>query len=386
MSHQPSGAKKLKLNESEETSTLNNMEIVPRCKHYVKRKKRFCKLLVVKGKEYCGEHLDEEKDNKNEDDNGRIPCPLDPKHTVYSKNLNKHLKICNAKPPENVPDYISTGLNAGSDDESLTDSMDQQLRLSTVDDEYLNFVVSTVEKLYDKFAIALLIEEYFSSHESLENEIKNPNNGPMALKHLSQVSALMGIMMHYNFLQQDTCYIEFGAGKGQMSYWMVISAKEYKYSKNFLLLIIDRASLRHKQDNKILDKDMVHRVRTDIADLDISKLKFSKMDNCKRIIAFGKHLCGGATDMTIRGIVRQNKITNARLKSEGIVIALCCHHKCDWKTFVGKNFLLGYGIDKKAFSLIIRMVSWEHCGSGLSRARRKEMANGRFLVSFSLVR
>lgn len=89
--------------------------------------------------------------------------------------------------------------------------------------------------------------------------------------------------------------------------------------------------------------------------------------------------------MTLRGLVRNNKIENVRLKSEGVVIALCCHHKCDWKTFVGKKFLLEYGIDKKAFGLIIRMVSWAHCGTGMSRERRKEMndrENGLFCLIF----
>lgn len=181
-------------------------------------------------------------------------------------------------------------MNAGSEDENNSESKDEPLKLSTVDEVYLNVIIKRVEKIFQQYAIDSLIEEYFSFHESLESEIKNPNNGTMALKHLNQVSALLGIMLHYNFLQQDTCYIEFGAGKGQMSYWMVTSARQYKYSKNFLLLIIDRASLRHKQDNKIIDKDLVIRVRTDIADLDISKLKFAKMENCRRIIGFGKHL------------------------------------------------------------------------------------------------
>lgn len=68
-------------------------------------------MLVVKGKEFCGEHLGESKDNATADDSSeRIPCPLDSKHTVYAKNLIKHLKICNAKPCENQPDYISQGM------------------------------------------------------------------------------------------------------------------------------------------------------------------------------------------------------------------------------------------------------------------------------------
>lgn len=53
------------------------------CKHFVTRKKRYCRMTVKEGEEYCGEHQSEETSKNHSDDNNdsqkRIACPLDPK-------------------------------------------------------------------------------------------------------------------------------------------------------------------------------------------------------------------------------------------------------------------------------------------------------------------
>lgn len=54
------------------------------CKHFVRRKKRFCRMTLKKGQEYCGEHLPkpEEQEYEPKTENAtdrRIECPLDPK-------------------------------------------------------------------------------------------------------------------------------------------------------------------------------------------------------------------------------------------------------------------------------------------------------------------
>lgn len=60
-----------------------------RCGFLVKKKKRFCKMIAVRGKVFCGEHATQEEGSSN-----RIVCPLDPKHTVSEDKLDKHLKKC----------------------------------------------------------------------------------------------------------------------------------------------------------------------------------------------------------------------------------------------------------------------------------------------------
>lgn len=84
--------------------------------------------------------------------------------------------------------------------------------------------------------------------------------------------------------------------KGKLSFWIANILEGITGSN---VLLIERASLRHKMDNK-LDKSsgIVKRIRADIADLVLEKLDAVK--DAKRIVGVTKHLCGDATgDVTI---------------------------------------------------------------------------------------
>lgn len=62
---------------------LETQEKNPHCKHFVIRKKRFCKMTVKSGEEYCGEHQKiverEAADESDRNSKLRIVCPLDRK-------------------------------------------------------------------------------------------------------------------------------------------------------------------------------------------------------------------------------------------------------------------------------------------------------------------
>lgn len=94
-----------------------------------------------------------------------------------------------------------------------------------------------------------------------------------------------------NLLQPNTCFVEFGAGKGKLSYWI---AKACSTIPNSAVLLVEKASLRHKLDNK-LDKNEnnVHRIRVDIADLVLDKVDV--IERSEKIVGTTKHLCGDAT-------------------------------------------------------------------------------------------
>ena len=51
-----------------------------------------------------------------------------------------------------------------------------------------------------------------------------------------------------------------------------------------------------------------------------------------------------------------------RSKLRGIVIALCCHHRCRWQHMVGREWLSGRGFSAVDFHLIAHMSSWAVCG------------------------
>ena len=65
--------------------------------------------------------------------------------------------------------------------------------------------------------------------------------------------------------------IEFGSGRGQMTYWMAKASPAEAKQKFFL---VDKASHRHKFDNKLKDDEglNVSRIRADIQDLVILKI------------------------------------------------------------------------------------------------------------------
>lgn len=341
----------------------------PTCKHIVKRKKRFCKMTVAKGQEYCGEHMpattndvnDTEPKSVGGDRKRRIQCPLDPKHTVYAWNLAKHLKICNAQ-IKDLPSHIVPGINEG-DAESIDDY--SSLKLGDLDPDLLHKIIDKLNKLYANH-IEGTIKKRILNHDVMKTELENPLYGPESLKHLTQTSSLLGYLKEFNFLNDNTSYVEFGAGKGQVSYWLAQIIKDMNMI-NSTVLLVDKASHRHKKDNKIENRNTVQRIRADISDLNLNKLEI--VQKSKQLIGVSKHLCGAATDLALRCILNGNET----IKTRGFLIALCCHHRCSWKSFVGKKFFLDNEITQKEFSIITKMVGWAICGTGMSRERRKAL-------------
>jgi tRNA:m4X modification enzyme len=54
------------------------------------------------------------------------------------------------------------------------------------------------------------------------------------------------------------------------------------------------------------------------------------------VVAMSKHLCGVATDLSLRALTTTLPMT----KLKGIAIALCCHHACHWPDYVNPAFFL----------------------------------------------
>lgn len=360
-------SKKVKT-ETMESATTETQKM---CKHFVKRKKRYCRITIAKGEEYCGEHLPltkltdiTTKETESNSNHCRVACPLDPSHTVYTRKLNKHLKICNAV-IKDLPAYIVTGLNAGPKGETKENT---DFRLSEIDIETIDQITEKVNKIYTEQNIDVSLEELRLNHMLLADELTNKNHGSETRKHLIQISAILGYLEHYKLLRDNTTYIEYGAGKGQVACYLAEAIANLKESS---VLLIDRASLRHKKDNKLNDSYAVHRIRADITDFDMDKHEL--VQKAKNLIGMGKHLCGAATDFAIRCFLRGNKSGNLSAKTDAFIVALCCHHRCDWQAFVGKEFFIKHQISIREFVIMTKMVGWAVCGSGMSRERRKEL-------------
>lgn len=327
------------------------------CQHWVVRKKRYCKMEVTKGRKFCGQHGVGENDEDGDDPN-RIPCPLDPKHTVYKTRMEKHLQVCNARVPDDLPPYIKTGINLGESEEQ---GDDDDFKLQDLSRDKLDAVIKKVENLFDEH-LAGKIQNRFMEHEVLAEELSKVEFGNEKRRHLVQTSSIIGILKSEDFLKPKTSFIEYGAGKAAVTFWLATAIKKLEGVK---VLVIDKASHRHKKDNliKYEDPGLIQRIRADIGDLDLKGLEI-KADS---IVGISKHLCGAATDLTLRCMVKGNQ---QNVNSTGFLICVCCHHRCSWGTFVGKDWLVAQGIDRETFNILIKMVSWCVCGTGVGRNKR----------------
>lgn len=123
--------------------------------------------------------------------------------------MKKHLKICNAREKELEP-YITKHFNSGSTDPALN-AMKLLSEFST------NEILQVIEKVNKIFTeqISGRITQKFTKHETLETEMQKPEYGPKAKKHLIQASAILGLLNDYKLMNNKTCYVEFGAGRGK---------------------------------------------------------------------------------------------------------------------------------------------------------------------------
>ena len=127
----------------------------------------------------------------------------------------------------------------------------------------------------------------------LKSEIDNPSYGNQLKKHLLQNASLLAHVKQSNLAKKNSCFIEFGAGKGKLTYWLAQIIKDQADSS---ILLVDRSSHRHKSDNKLKNDDYlinVTRIRADIGDLRLRDVQ--EIKNIQHIVGIAKHLCGVAT-------------------------------------------------------------------------------------------
>lgn len=291
----------------------------------------------------------------SDESTARMPCPLDHKHTCFVKELENHLKKCNSREKEK-PIYYQKNVNSKKLEESI-----EKITISKISDDELMNLIAKIKRTYNEYLLPLETEEI--SHPIVQTALNDNKNGQVAIKHLRQQASLLGHMKNLNLLSNETCFVEFGAGRGQLTFW-IIQAVDDKTSCKFIL--IDRASQRHKFDTKLKhDKDLhIERIRLDIKHLYLGRVPTI---SCHKgnIVGVTKHLCGAATDLALKCLMetlhdQKNQSCNYLL--QGIVMALCCHHQCTWQTYVGRAFLEEQQYNQREFHLLCGLASWATCG------------------------
>uniref|UniRef100_A0A672UDH8 tRNA:m(4)X modification enzyme TRM13 n=2 Tax=Strigops habroptila TaxID=2489341 RepID=A0A672UDH8_STRHB len=338
-------------------------------------------MVPAPGRRFCGEHGQQEEENGRK----RIPCPLDPKHTVYEDQLQKHLKKCNSR-EKPKPVYFVQDINAGLKD--VAEIPEKQVPLSSLSKEELENLITKLKKASN--GLEFHLKEQILSHQALQEALNDPKNGESAFKHLKQQASILGNMEKLHLLGPGRCFIEFGAGRGKLSHWVDVALQNVE---NVQFLLVERATTRFKVDGKHQRRDSIfERLQVDIQHLCLSKVPILEKKKLP-VVGIGKHLCGAATDLALRCLVESyttccdaenepapkrsrtdetevasnNPADNESGKADckpvaGIVIALCCHHKCDWTHYVGREFFKSVGLGPVEFHYFQRMSSWATCG------------------------
>lgn len=108
------------------------------------------------------------------------------------------------------------------------------------------------------------------------------------------------------------------------------------------------------------------RIRTDIKNINLEAIP-ELSSTSVRWVGCGKHLCGAATDYTIRACatkLKKERMTSSAINEsmdrkaglQGVAIATCCHHRCTWEAFVGKRFFKEQSFSPCEFELISWMT------------------------------
>ncbi|KAJ1650430.1 tRNA:m4X modification enzyme, partial [Dispira simplex] len=397
-----------------------------KCHFFVSRRNRYCTLRTKATELYCGEHAVFASAG-SQLTLKRVPCPLDPSHTINIKDLEKHMKYrCNSRPPEVLPAYYKENYNtvrrpevarvAGGIDPLTIHSLDLGTtgNRATTDSINVTFAYKKRSKLYhdliqQKLGQTLTVQLAAPTTTSVNGDshpdddvIVNPTVGtvhpgqnssgtgnpelqlqltpsstnltvpistlelfpslswklvrtladraratyeaqvphyrallpPTTLqalstetlfrteildhpaltgqrqkktwvKHVVQQASLLGHLEKHGLLNPAYHFVEFGAGKGELTTYVQHAlagetitpkskAKVVQCETPVPFTLIDRRNFRNKFDK--FASHTVQRLEIDIKDLDLAEVDGLKD---RPIVAYSKHLCGAATDLTL---------------------------------------------------------------------------------------
>ncbi|GLU16686.1 hypothetical protein SLE2022_331060 [Rubroshorea leprosula] len=353
-----------------------------RCKFWLPKKSRFCANAPLKNSSFCGNHT-------TRSDGQWIPCPIDSSHSVLEENLEGHLKRCpllkQAQSLSNQPFY-QRGINAGKEleEEALNpsgvqDNVTSEMKRNAVHGLSVPEFFELIRKIESVHVLICKdIRDSFKVPEACSRWINREVDRklPFQEKHVKQQASILGNLEDFKVLkscddgEQCQCVepeddsndnsnsvsavVEFGAGRGYLTQML---ADCYGIRRVFL---VERQSYKLKADRSLRQKEslILERLRIDIEDLN---LKAVESLHHLPYLAIGKHLCGPATDLTLRCCLATSNNAeqySSNLCLRGLAIATCCHHLCQWKHYINKIYFTSLGISREEFHAITWFTSW----------------------------
>jgi tRNA:m4X modification enzyme len=361
------------------------------CNYWVSSKNRYCKFAVLPNSEgnFCAVH------NTGSGESERIPCPVDPRHMIYKRDTEKHVKKCSKMVQvyfeENQP-LRRVGCNLKKTSSSVSDTSTAVILSDSRIGQLTELLDSVETSLLSK--IRTHIPEFNLVHEN--DCITEGGNVPSdeLTKHELQNAALLKILQETDLAPQTDSarlYAELGCGKAGLTRWLIDSLPE-RGSPESVFLLVDCEARRHKKENRkdLMEKvssSSVVRLRLNLADVDLSQFLNAppapthanssslkpgsveeRLQNLKAkifaiqsrpdwplpsIVGTAKHLCGAATDLGIRCLHKINSQSRVSM-----IFATCCHHRCDWSQVAGQCHLTQLGITEALFRELISFAGW----------------------------
>ncbi|RKO97721.1 hypothetical protein CXG81DRAFT_10827 [Caulochytrium protostelioides] len=335
----------------------------------------------------------------------RILCPLDPKHTVAVADLDRHMAKCNARQRPR-PSWHASCVNDASEpcDVPLADPLIRSW-LPSLPLAVFKQHVAQIEAAFSRHVehpTALEHELRAPVEEQCHSSLKTSGGRAPENKHLRQQGALLHWMEKLDWIGGASegppfsrVFVDFGAGKGDLTERVQhaiayhTGASRSTAPADVRYLLVDRQHFRHKRD---VAADESHpelqRLTMDIQDLNLAAAPFiqavPETAAALNVMAISKHLCGAATDLTLRCLIKFEAAVSESSPSKrcsGIVVALCCHHVCNPSTYVGMEYLQSLGIalpapdapvpDLDVFNTLVSLTSWATCGRVLPFSARK---------------
>ncbi|XP_027100084.2 uncharacterized protein [Coffea arabica] len=349
-----------------------------RCQFRLPKKNRLCANAPLPNSSFCGNHT--QRSNHQ-----WIQCPLDPSHSVLQHNLENHLTRCpSLKQAQSLSlqPYYQKGINAGGGiDEDHTATASHMKRRAVYNKTVPEFcdLIRKIKSIHASLSDNTRIQDSFkipqacavwSTRRQIDRKL------PFQEKHVLQQASILGNLEEFGLLRKSgvedavidattldrsdvdvPAVVEFGAGRG---YLTQLLADCYGIKK---VLLVERKSYKLKADRSLrqIENLMLERLRIDIEDLNLNAVESLQG---VPYLAIGKHLCGPATDMTLKCCILEQSAQNHadQLKAScflrGLAIATCCHHLCQWKHYINKNYILNLGLTKEDFHAMTWLTSW----------------------------
>ena len=354
-----------------------------RCHAYLERKKRFCRQQRQASSVFCGNHQHLEVSPSKSNGRKRIPCPLDPSHMIYEDMVDKHILICprakKRKRQEALP-YFKENVNCGGcgslcaertpfRDETKSLEWAQRIALRVLQVHQKLFQGTSTKSSNEKSPSLMTLNDLYEAiplrdHSQQEmdagiaesfqsNRIKSGGS-----RHVPQLASLVGHLRAMEVLPQlgkikhappadkPLVLLEMGAGRGMFG--LTAAGVAGAGSLQTHLVMLERTGSRSKADkifrslpkhdstdSSYLKLDEVHwsRIGCDLSHVDLPRV-LSKGDiDDPKIVVIAKHLCGAGTDLALKSLEPIKERLNA------CILATCCHGVCDWKEYVGRDFL-----------------------------------------------